>query len=203
MVDLIYQDVELLVVEKAAGMLSVPGRGEDKQDSVATRLQVQFADALTVHRLDMATSGLMVFARGEAVHRQLSCAFRERRVEKGYVALVTGQIPASGEIDLPIIVDWERRPLQVVDRERGKPSLTRFRRLHYDAEANVSRVELEPVTGRTHQLRVHLAALSYPIVGDHWYGGAPAPRLMLHACTLGFAHPGNYEKMAFASAAPF
>ncbi len=203
--ELHYQDDSLLVVNKPAGLLAVPGRGEDKQDCLATRLQQQFPDALVVHRLDMATSGLMVFARGEAMQRRLSQIFRERAVVKRYVAVVAGElVPACGEIDLPIAEDWPNRPRRKIDAEGGKPSLTRYRLLAFDATTNTSRVELEPVTGRTHQLRLHLAAIGHPILGDALYGDAnSAPRLLLHAHTLGFAHPLNGDPLNFVCPALF
>jgi tRNA pseudouridine32 synthase/23S rRNA pseudouridine746 synthase len=201
--ELIYQDEALLVVSKPAGLLSVPGRGADKQDCLAARIQSQFADALVVHRLDMATSGLLLFARGESMQRRLSQMFRERLISKRYVAVVSGRLAQeTGEIDLPLICDWPNRPRQMVDHAIGKPSLTRYRRL--DIDSSTSRVELEPVTGRTHQLRVHLAAIGHPILGDALYGDAgAAPRLLLHACSLEFLHPLSGAPLNFASASPF
>jgi tRNA pseudouridine32 synthase/23S rRNA pseudouridine746 synthase len=200
----IYQDDALLVAVKPAGLLAVPGKGADKQDCLASRVQAEFPDALIVHRLDMATSGLMVFARGAEMQRSLSQAFHDRRVEKRYVALVGYRLAqAAGEISLPLMPDWPNRPRQKVDHEAGKRSLTRYRVLAYDADLDVSRLELEPVTGRTHQLRVHLAALGHPIVGDALYGGIIAHRLMLHACFLGLAHPRSGEALVFSSEAPF
>lgn len=189
--EIIYVDDSLLVVNKPAGLLAVPGRGADKQDSLSSRLLRQFPDALVVHRLDMATSGLMVFARGAEIQRRLSQSFRERAVEKRYIAVLAGKLnPAIGEVNLPIAADWPKRPLRKIDSDSGKPSLTRYRLLAYAAATDASRVELEPVTGRTHQLRVHMAALGHPILGDALYGiAASAPRLLLHACALSFAHP--------------
>lgn len=203
--ELHYQDDFLLVVNKPAGLLAVPGRGADKQDCLAARLQQQFPDTLVVHRLDMATSGLMVFARGEAMQRRLSQMFRERTVDKRYVAIVTGELVAAhGEIDLPIAEDWPNRPRRKIDRAKGKPSLTRYRLLAFDAASNTSRVELEPVTGRTHQLRLHLAAIGHPILGDALYGDAnSAPRLLLHASTLGFSHPQSNAPLNFVCPALF
>lgn len=201
--ELIYQDDSLLVADKPAGLLAVPGRGDDKQDCLSARLQQTFPDALVVHRLDMATSGLMVFARGAGMQRKLSRMFQEREVSKLYIAVVLGKLePEVGEIKLPLISDWPNRPKQMVDHALGKPSLTRYRLL--GLEGNHSRVELEPVTGRTHQLRVHLAAIGHPILGDALYGDpCSAPRLLLHACTLGFNHPVSGEPLKFASPAPF
>lgn len=191
------------MVNKPAGLLAVPGRGADKQDCLSTRLQKEFPDALVVHRLDMATSGLMVFARGAEMQRRLSQMFREREIEKHYMAIVAGQlILETGEVDLPIAVDWPNRPLRKIDLQLGKPSLTRYRLLAFDAASDTSRIELEPVTGRTHQLRVHMAAIGHPILGDALYGDAlSAPRLMLHASLLRFAHPLNATLLNFTSAA--
>ena len=202
--DLIYRDESLIVVNKPAGLLAVPGRGADKQDCVASRVQAEFPDALVVHRLDMATSGLLLFARGTEMQRLLSRRFRERAVQKRYVAMVAGRLePLSGKIDLPLICDWPNRPRQKVDHESGKPSLTRYRILAHDAATDTTRVELEPVTGRTHQLRVHLAAIGYPILGDVLYEGRAAERLMLHACSLNFIHPLGSEPLFLASEPPF
>ncbi len=201
--DLVYQDNDLLLVNKPAGLLAVPGRGADKQDCLSARVQQQFADALVVHRLDMATSGLMLFARGAQMQRQLSVMFSTRQIGKKYIAVVQGKLDyAAGEINLPISADWPNRPLQRIDTERGRHSLTRYRVLSCDAET--TRVELEPVTGRTHQLRVHLAAIGHPILGDALYGDATtAPRLLLHACELSFVHPFTAQPLNFLSPPPF
>lgn len=203
--DLIHRDDAFLVVGKPAGLLSVPGRGEDKQDCLAARVQAEYPDALIVHRLDMETSGLLVLARGEEAHRRLSRLFRERRVDKRYIAVVAGRLTEErGEVDLPLITDWPNRPLQKVDFELGKPSLTLFQNLGYDAGTDTTRVELEPVTGRSHQLRVHMLSLGHPILGDPLYGDvARSPRLLLHAARLAFPHPFSGEAMAFASDPPF
>jgi tRNA pseudouridine32 synthase/23S rRNA pseudouridine746 synthase len=202
--ELIYRDDSLLVANKPAGLLAVPGRGADKQDCLVTRVQAEFPDALVVHRLDMATSGLMVFGRGLDMQRRLSRLFHDRKVEKRYVAVVSGKLtPDSGEIALPIGADWPNRPRQKVNHEGGKHSLTRYRVLAYDADADTTRVELEPVTGRTHQLRVHLAAIGHPIVGDALYGGRRADRLMLHAGWLSFEHPRTGNAISFSCEAPF
>lgn len=233
MPEFLYQDDHLLIVNKPAGLLSVPGRGEDKQDCLSARIQQVFTDALVVHRLDMATSGLMVFARGEAMQRELSRMFREREVTKRYVALVAGVLENEvGEIDLPLIVDWPNRPKSKVDHESGKPSLTRYRLLGVEASSSranigaspstqlrtgfdtasltqderetiVSRVELEPITGRTHQLRLHLASIGHPIIGDALYDGRIAERLMLHATRLAFDHPVTAQPLYFESDAPY
>jgi tRNA pseudouridine32 synthase/23S rRNA pseudouridine746 synthase len=205
--DLIYRDESLIVLNKPAGLLAVPGRGADKQDCLSSRVQAEFPDALVVHRLDMATSGLLLFARGAEMQSRLSQMFRERAVRKRYVAVVAGRLEQpSGEIGLPLMRDWPNRPRQKVDHASGKPSLTRYRVLTHDASTDTSRVELEPVTGRTHQLRVHMAAIGHPILGDALYGGeaeAKAERLLLHASALCFAHPLNAEPLHLASDPPF
>ncbi len=193
-------------MRKPAGLLSVPGRTE--ADSVARRAQACFADALVVHRLDMATSGLLLLARGAAAQRSMSIAFEQRRVDKTYVAIVDGLLrDDEGEIALPLAADWPRRPRQQVDLARGRPSLTRWRVLARDAASARSRIELRPVTGRSHQLRVHLAAIGHPIVGDEFYAPPAvhraAPRLLLHATRLAFKHPASGADCRFDDAPPF
>ena len=187
--DVAYSDDSLVVMNKPAGLLAVPGRGPDKQDCLILRARQSFPDALVVHRLDMATSGLIVFGRGAEMQKSLSRLFREHRVVKRYTAVVAGKPAQSGEIDLPIAADWPNRPKQKVDANAGKPSLTRFWLLGHDAEDDISRLELSPVTGRTHQLRLHMAAIGHPILGDTLYGGRSAERMLLHANFLSFAHP--------------
>ncbi|MDO5610618.1 MAG: RluA family pseudouridine synthase [Pseudomonadota bacterium] len=199
-----YQDAHLLVVEKPAGLLSVPGRLPENRDCLISRVQAIYPDALTVHRLDQVTSGLVVFGRGATMQRALSMQFERREVEKRYVALVEGVIEDDGgEIDLPLICDWPNRPRQKVDFDIGKPSLTRWRVLARDPSRGQTRVELEPVTGRSHQLRVHLAAMGHPIVGDAFYGAAEAGRVCLHATKLALQHPERGERMVFAAELPF
>ena len=205
---LVHVDDALIAADKPADLLSVPGRGPQNADCLAARLQSMYADALIVHRLDMATSGLIVFGRGAAVQRALSIAFAERRVAKTYVAVVDGLMPEdAGEIDLPLIADWPNRPRQMVDAGRGKPSRTRWRVLSRDVERARTRVELEPVTGRSHQLRVHLEAIGHPILGDTLYAppaaAASAPRLLLHASRLQLAHPVGGHVLDLMSAPPF
>lgn len=204
---LLYRDDTLLAVDKPAGLLAVPGRGEAKHDCVARRVQAEHPQALVVHRLDEATSGVMLFGLGAGAQRMLSIAFAERRVAKRYEALVRG-LPADdeGTIDLPLAADWPNRPRQQVDPVRGKASRTLWRVVARDGASQCTRLALEPHTGRTHQLRVHLAAIGHPIVGDALYGGPvapPAPRLMLHACELRFAHPADGRDLAIGSAVPF
>ena len=204
---LLHVDDSLIVVDKPPGLLSVPGRGEDKQDCLIHRLQRHFPDARIVHRLDMATSGLLVIARGDAMQAALSALFRERKVSKRYVAIVANRPECNqGEVDLPLICDWPNRPRQKVDHEIGKRSLTRYRLLFHDISRVVSWVELEPVTGRSHQLRVHMAALGCPILGDELYGPETlrdAQRLMLHAREIAFPHPLTGQILQVSAPAPF
>lgn len=196
-----------MLVNKPAGLLSVPGRGADKQDCLISRVQQIFPDALIVHRLDMATSGLLLMARGDEMQRRLSHLFRERQVLKRYVAVVRGKLASpTGEVDLPISADWPNRPKQQINQDTGKHSLTRYRLLSHDAEQNTSRIELEPVTGRTHQLRLHMAAIGHPVLGDSLYGeegSTQVTRLLLHAQFLEFPHPRKLESFAVTCEAPF
>ena len=201
-------DACCLVAVKPAGLLSVPGRGDDKQDCLATRLQAIYPDALVVHRLDMATSGLWLMARGLAMQRRLARAFEQREVHKRYEAAVAGTPSGtSGEIALPLAADWPNRPRQQVDHVHGKPSLTRWWTLGPGPLPGTTRLALEPVTGRSHQLRVHLLAIRHPIVGDSLYAppevATAAPRLWLHASELQLAHPATGEAMHWTNAAPF
>lgn len=201
---LLHVDAALLVVDKPAGLLSVPGRSAENRDCLITRLQALYPDALTVHRLDQVTSGLMVVARSGVVQRTLSQAFAERRVEKTYQAIVQGVMDADGgRIDLPLICDWLNRPRQKVDREAGKSAVTDWLVLERDALRRRTRLELKPLTGRTHQLRLHLASIGHPIVGDVLYGAVPAARVMLHAAELAFAHPDTQERLMFHSTPTF
>ena len=207
-IPVLYADAHLLVVNKPSGLLSVPGRGEEKQDCLIKRVQHHFPDALIVHRLDYDTSGLLVLALGKQMHRSLSILFQDRKVEKRYVAVVAGKLePASGEVNLPLIVDWPNRPLHIVDHDNGKPSLTLFRVLGYDPENDCTRVALTPETGRTHQLRVHMQALGHPILGDSLYADsaslAKANRLLLHAEYLAFTHPANGKPVEYNCTAEF
>ena len=202
----LYLDDTLVVVDKPAGLPSVPGRPTELHDCMASRVQAALPDALVVHRLDMATSGLLVFARSKAAQSALGTAFAQRDVAKRYVAVVAGELAEDvGEIDLPLIADWPNRPLQKVDHAIGKPSITCYRVI--ERHAGCTRVALEPLTGRSHQLRVHLLALGHPIVGDALYAppevAAQAPRLLLHAHALAFAHPVSGEALSFESPLPF
>ncbi len=206
--DVLYSDDALLVVNKPSGLLSVPGRGKDKQDCLVSRVQMEFSDALIVHRLDMETSGLMVLARNKMAHRQLSGLFQQRAVQKHYVAIVDGVLQdETGSIDLPLICDWPNRPRQKVDQQQGKPSRTLFTVLGPGIDAGSTRVKLAPETGRSHQLRVHMQSLGHAILGDRFYASeqalAKSPRLLLHAALLAFVHPLSAEPLQFVSDVPF
>lgn len=221
--DIVYEDDCLLVLNKPSGLLSVPGRGPDKADCLSSRVQAVHPNALVVHRLDMDTSGLIVMAKGLDMQRRLSGSFAQRDTHKTYTALVWGHISvpqpeqAWQTIDLPLLVDWPNRPKSKVCPEQGKPSLTHWR-LQHTGPANgaitvpYSRLELHPVTGRSHQLRVHMLSLGHPILGDPLYGAAfqghdgvmrAAPRLMLHATALSLPHPATGDRMAWTSPPPF
>ncbi|MGJ7491630.1 RluA family pseudouridine synthase [Variovorax sp. ZT4R33] len=202
---LIHEDADLLVLDKPAGLLCVPGRGEDKQDCLSARVQARWPDALVVHRLDMGTSGLVLMARSLEVQRALGAAFAAQQVWKRYEAVVDGVLDESPHwsvIDAPLMADWPRRPLQKVD-PAGKPSLTRWRVLEPLPLLGASRLLLEPRTGRSHQLRVHLASIGHTILGDALYGDEDsqrrAPRLMLHASVLQLRHPVTGEAVRFES----
>lgn len=206
---ILHQDADLIVLDKPANLLAVPGRGAENHDSLSVRVQGLFPDALIVHRLDMGTSGLMVMARTPQAQRRLGDAFAQRQVHKRYVAVVQGHLQSAGDdwqtIDAPLCVDWPNRPRSRIDREHGKPSVTHWRTVPVPEafagltegferpEGPHSVVDLEPVTGRSHQLRVHLQSLGHPIAGDLLYGDAEnqamAPRLLLHAYALSLPHP--------------
>jgi len=206
---ILYQDRWIVVVEKPGGLLAVPGRGPGKQDSVAARVRHLVPWCIeqpAVHRLDMDTSGLMVLALTAEVHRHLSQQFAERRVEKGYLALLEGMVAGeTGEVRLPFRLDPTNRPYQVYDPIQGKMGVSGWRRV--EVRGGRTLVAFTPETGRTHQLRLHAShplGLGCPIVGDRLYGsGQPGDRLMLHATWLQFEHPATGQRMAFASAPSF
>jgi tRNA pseudouridine32 synthase/23S rRNA pseudouridine746 synthase len=203
-----HQDAFLLAVEKPSGLLAVPGRGADKQDCLLTRIQREYPSARVVHRLDMGTSGLMLFALDTETQRNLGYLFETRRIAKQYVACVWGiPDPSEGEIDLPMLADWPRRPRQRVDFAAGKAAHTRYRLIESANDGAVSRVELIPTTGRSHQLRVHLAELGHPVLGDELYADGDArhmsARLMLHAERLCFEHPRCPGQLSLHSPPPF
>jgi tRNA pseudouridine32 synthase/23S rRNA pseudouridine746 synthase len=202
-IEYVYSDEHIIIVDKPANMLSVPGRTPDKQDCLIHRVQKQFPDARIVHRLDFSTSGLMVIAQNRESHRMLSRQFENRETEKTYVAKVYGQPgQPSGVLDLPLRCDWERRPLQIVDDQLGKKALTHWRII--ERFENSCLVELSPTTGRTHQLRVHMQSMGHPILGDELYAHeaaySMADRLNLHAKELIINHPTENSRMAFSSA---
>ena len=203
----VHADEALVAIDKPTDLLSVPGRGADKADCAVTRVRAQFPDAQTVHRLDMGTSGLLLFARGAAMQRALSVMFEAREVIKHYEAVVDGLVEQDdGDIDLPLLADWPQRPRQKVDRLQGKPSLTRYRVLQRDTVKRTTRLGLQPLTGRTHQLRVHLLAIGHPIVGDALYATGEVPnaaRLMLHATRLELRHPVTSQTLTLSSEPPF
>ena len=207
-ITLVYLDDGLLVIDKPAGLLSQPGRRPEKWDCVIARLQPTYPDAVVVHRLDEPTSGLMMLARGQAMSSGLSRAFRERQIHKRYEAIVDGIMPDDqGSIDIPLNADWPNRPRQKIDYELGKPSLTHYQVMERNHAENWTRVDLEPFTGRSHQLRMHLVALGHPILGDPLYADsrvlARAPRMYLHAKHLSFTHPISGLPMVFDISVPF
>ena len=201
----IYEDAHIIVINKPAGLLSVPGKLAGRQDCVVSRLHLTHWDALLVHRLDCDTSGLMIFARTKAAQGFLGQEFEKRRAAKTYIARVWGQLAEkNGHIDLPLATDWPNRPRQQVDHENGRPAQTDWQVI--DCDDFSTKVRLSPLTGRSHQLRVHMLALGHPILGDPIYatGSARAfPRLMLHAETLSVHHPDTKLTIAFHAACPF
>lgn len=202
---IVHQDHALLLVDKPAGLLSVPGRGPELADCLLTRVQAAFPEALLVHRLDRDTSGIMVFALSPSAQRHLGLQFERRHTRKTYIAEVWGRPEArDGEVDLPLCVDWPNRPRQKVDWENGRPAQTKWRLMRCSETS--SRMRLTPLTGRSHQLRVHMAEIGHPIMGDPFYATGPArdaPRLMLHALELRLAHPDGGKGMSFRAPCPF
>lgn len=202
---ILHDDAQILIVDKPAGLLSVPGRGEDRADCLIARLRGAFPTILLVHRLDLDTSGVMVFALTPHAQKHLGQQFERRQVKKTYVARLDGRLmPATGTVDLPLIVDWPNRPRQKVDPVEGRPARTDWRVVR--ATDTETRVRLFPLTGRSHQLRVHMQSLGHPILGDPLYASGAAadhPRLMLHAETLRLRHPETNVTMTFSAPAPF
>jgi len=201
----LHEDAEVLLIDKPAGLLSVPGKGPHLADCLLSRVQDAFPDALLVHRLDRDTSGVMIFALTPHAQRHLGLQFEKRMTKKTYVARVWGT-PAekTGTVDLPLIVDWPNRPKQKVCFETGKPAQTDWRVLKSQGET--SRIRLQPHTGRSHQLRVHMLALGHPILGDPFYASGAAgdfPRLMLHSQELRFNHPQGGRSMKIRATVPF
>ena len=206
--NIIQMDDDLILIDKPSGLLSVPGRGEDKQDCLISRVQQEYPEALIVHRLDMDTSGVMVLARNKAMHRELSLLFQERKTEKHYSAIVEGIVhQPSGRIDLPLLVDWPNRPKQQVNMLMGKPAVTFFNVLSTNIDDDSTLMDLRPITGRTHQLRVHMEFIGHAILGDDLYAPVESlsrsPRLLLHARQLEFKHPISNQTICCSSEIPF
>ncbi|MDO6486455.1 bifunctional tRNA pseudouridine(32) synthase/23S rRNA pseudouridine(746) synthase RluA [Colwellia sp. 6_MG-2023] len=209
--DIIFQDEDIVVLNKSSGLLSVPGRLPEHQDCLQNRVQRVLPTATVVHRLDMATSGIMIMALNKPAHVSISRQFEQRKTKKSYIARVYGQVKdQAGSVDLPLICDWPNRPKQKVDHENGKQSLTHYQVLSYNdlnSGEESSLVELTPVTGRSHQLRVHMLALGHPILGDRLYAHkqalAASSRLTLHARNLSLAHPVTGELLNFVAPCPF
>lgn len=200
--DILHRDKYIIVLNKPSGLLSVPGRKENMKDSLSLRVQAEYPTATVVHRLDMDTSGIMVMAINKEAHRHISMQFEKRHTKKSYIAWLFGQVEdEKGEIDLPLIIDWPNRPLNIVDHENGKAALTRWEVL--ERHKTKTRIAFFPVTGRTHQLRVHAQSMGHPILGDSLYAHEQAlgmaDRLMLHATMLSLTHPYTKEDMTFTS----
>lgn len=204
---IIYEDDDLVVIDKPAGLLSVMGRLPEHQDSAYLRILQKHPLAKVTHRLDMATSGILMFAKHRDAEVAVSKMFQARTVKKNYIALVQGHLSGEGSIEAPLITDWPNRPKQKVDFEEGKQAKTLYQQLDYDTEQDISRILLEPITGRSHQLRVHLMHIGHPITGDKLYHPqptkSPLKRLALHASYLAFEHPLQGNDLAFKSTVPF
>ncbi|WP_273777347.1 RluA family pseudouridine synthase [Acinetobacter sp. GSS19] len=203
----IYEDDDLIVIDKPAGLLSVPGRLPEHHDSAYARILRDHPEAKVTHRLDMATSGLLMFAKHRTAEVAISKMFQARTVEKHYIALVQGQLEGEGSVEVPLITDWENRPRQIVHFELGKPAKTLYQVLDYGIEQDISRVLLTPITGRSHQLRVHMQYIGHPITGDKLYHPeptrSPLQRLALHAWDLVFQHPLQGNLLKLQSPLPF
>ena len=204
--DILYIDEDVLVVNKPSGLLTVPGKELKHHDSLELRVKIEYPNSFLVHRLDMDTSGVIIFALSKSTQRSLNLQFEKRIVKKLYEARVFGNITEdNGFIDLPLIVDWPNRPLQKIDAKEGKSALTHWQVL--DREGDVTRVALMPETGRTHQLRVHMMFLGHTILGDRFYGNVAeinlANELQLHAKDLMIFHPKNGKKITFKAPLPF
>ena len=202
---IVHADDQIIVLNKPSGLLSVPGKTEGRRDCLELRLRALHPETLLVHRLDCDTSGVMIFARSKAAQGFLGQEFEKRRSEKTYIARLYGRLsPATGRVDLPLATDWPNRPRQQVDHENGRAAQTDWRVIGY--EGDTTRVMLYPLTGRSHQLRVHMLELGHPILGDPIYATGAAlayPRLMLHAQSLSLHHPATKEFITFSAACPF
>ncbi len=207
-VEILYQDDALLVVNKPEFLLTVPGRAPENKDCVITRLQEKFPEAVIVHRLDLDTSGLLIVPIKRSAMSHIARQFQERKIKKRYEALVWGKVQETcGSIDLPLKADWENRPLQIVHFENGKAALTHYHNLGFDEPTQATRLALFPVTGRSHQLRIHCRQIGHPILGcdmyAHEHALAASKRLLLHACEISFEHPENGTLMTIKNEAPF
>lgn len=209
--EIVYQDNDLVVLNKPSGLLTVPGRLPEHQDCLQNRVIKVLPSATIVHRLDMATSGIIVMALNKSAHVAISQQFEKRKTQKRYIARVFGKIEQPrGEVNLPLICDWPNRPKQKVDHEKGKPSLTQYHVISHDIDCDnmpTTLLELTPITGRSHQLRVHMLSIGHPILGDRLYAHERAltnsPRLQLHAQMLQLTHPSTKEIMTFTKTCPF
>lgn len=204
-ISVIHRDADILVLDKPSGLLSVPGRHPALSDSLATRVQKEFPQALMIHRLDKDTSGVVLMSLNRKAHAAIAAQFEARTTEKFYIAEAWGKVsPLEGLIDLPLAIDPDNKPRHRVDHIHGKPAQTRWQVLGY--KENTTRLRLSPLTGRTHQLRVHMKALGYPMLGDEFYAEgdarAAADRLLLHAEELAFQHPDG-RAMKFTVPCPF
>jgi len=205
--EILFKDDFIIALNKPSGLLSVPGRGIDKQDCMISRLLLEYPQALVIHRLDMATSGILLFALNKEVQKQIGLLFEHRKITKQYIAKVHGKLrEISGVINQPLMTDWNNRPKQKIDYKQGKPSQTRFKLIKVD-ENNNSLVHLSPLTGRSHQLRVHMSSLGHAILGDDLYGTAQSrnasKRLLLHAQKISFIHPVTNTNLEINSDAQF
>ncbi len=206
--DIIHADSAFIIANKPPGLLTVPGRGPEKQDCLINRLLSRHPNSRVVHRLDQATSGILISPQGYEPLRHIAKQFENREVEKSYVAVVAGIVEKdSGQVELPLICDWPNRPRQIVDFEQGKAALTHYKVLERNTTLNNTRIELRPVTGRSHQLRVHMQQLGHPIIGDNLYAphdiAKSRNRMLLHAQWISFRHPETQEIIEFSLAAGF
>ncbi|XQW84473.1 bifunctional tRNA pseudouridine(32) synthase/23S rRNA pseudouridine(746) synthase RluA [Thalassotalea piscium] len=204
--DIVYQDDDIVVLNKGSGLLTVPGRLPEHKDCLQHRVQSVLPTATVVHRLDMATSGILIMALNKPSHVEISRQFEKRLTKKSYIARVYGRVKdQQGSIDKPLICDWPNRPKQKVDEENGKKALTHYEVIEYGDNSTL--VRLTPVTGRSHQLRVHMLSIGHPILGDRLYAHEKAltvsPRLQLHANILTLAHPSSQESLTFMRDCPF
>jgi tRNA pseudouridine32 synthase/23S rRNA pseudouridine746 synthase len=204
---IVYEDEDLVVIEKPAGLLSVPGRLPEHHDSAYFRVLERYPNAKITHRLDMATSGILMFAKHREAEVAVSKMFQARTVNKNYIALVQGKLEAEGSVEVPLITDWENRPRQIVHFELGKPARTLYQALEYSAVEDISRVLLTPITGRSHQLRVHMQYIGHPITGDKLYHPepyqSPLQRMALHASYLAFKQPLSGADVEIKAKVPF